>query len=36
MDETGEIKATAFGNAVDLLYDRLEEGKVSAVFLVSL
>ncbi|GJJ12350.1 hypothetical protein Clacol_006591 [Clathrus columnatus] len=28
MDETGEIKATAFNQAVDDLYDRLEEGKV--------
>jgi hypothetical protein len=29
MDETGEIKATAFNNAVDQLYDVLEEGKAS-------
>lgn len=28
MDETGEIKGTAFNNAVDHLYDVLEEGKV--------
>lgn len=28
MDETGEIKATAFNAAVDALYDRFEEGKV--------
>ncbi|KAG9056580.1 Replication factor A protein 1 [Serendipita sp. 407] len=28
MDETGEIKATAFNAAVDLLYDRFQEGKV--------
>lgn len=28
MDETGEIKATAFNQAVDELYDRLEENKV--------
>jgi replication factor A1 len=28
LDETGEIKATAFGAAVDELYDRLEEGRV--------
>lgn len=28
MDETGEIKATAFNQAVDELYNRLEEGKV--------
>ncbi|KAG8779548.1 Replication factor A protein 1 [Serendipita sp. 397] len=27
MDETGEIKATAFNAAVDLLYDRFQEGK---------
>jgi replication factor A1 len=31
MDETGEIKATAFNNAVDQLYDLLEEGKASHV-----
>jgi ssDNA-binding replication factor A large subunit len=31
MDETGEIKATAFNAAVDYLYDRLEEGKVRLV-----
>lgn len=29
MDETGEIKATTFGTAVDSLYDQLEEGRVS-------
>ncbi|CAL1705705.1 unnamed protein product [Somion occarium] len=28
MDETGEIRGTAFNNAVDELYDKLEEGKV--------
>ncbi|KAF8517579.1 hypothetical protein BU17DRAFT_76387 [Hysterangium stoloniferum] len=28
MDETGEIKATAFNQVVDDLYDRVEEGKV--------
>lgn len=28
MDETGEIKATAFNQAVDELYDRLEENKI--------
>ncbi|KAG8937310.1 Replication factor A protein 1 [Tulasnella sp. 418] len=28
MDETGEIRATAFNNVVDDLYDKLEEGKV--------
>jgi replication factor A1 len=28
MDETGEIKATAFNQVVDDLYDRIEEGKV--------
>lgn len=28
MDETGEIKATAFNQVVDELYDRIEEGKV--------
>ncbi|KAG8827827.1 Replication factor A protein 1 [Serendipita sp. 399] len=28
MDETGEIKATAFNAGVDALYDRFEEGKV--------
>ena len=28
MDETGEIRATAFNAAVDELYEKLEEGKV--------
>ncbi|PCH37707.1 replication factor-a protein, partial [Wolfiporia cocos MD-104 SS10] len=28
MDESGEIKGTAFNNAVDELYDRIQEGKV--------
>jgi replication factor A1 len=28
MDETGEIRATGFNKAVDVLYDRIEEGKV--------
>ncbi|KIL69845.1 hypothetical protein M378DRAFT_68419 [Amanita muscaria Koide BX008] len=28
MDESGEIRATAFNDVVDTLYDRLEEGKV--------
>jgi replication factor A1 len=28
MDDTGEIKATAFNTVVDELYSRLEEGKV--------
>lgn len=28
MDETGEIRGTAFNLAVDALYDKLEEGKV--------
>ena len=28
MDETGEIRATAFNAVVDELYDKLEEGKV--------
>lgn len=28
MDETGEIRATAFNTVVDDLYDRVEEGKV--------
>jgi replication factor A1 len=28
MDDTGEIKATAFNQAVDELYDKLQEGKV--------
>lgn len=28
MDETGEIRATAFNAAVDELFDKLEEGKV--------
>lgn len=31
MDETCEIKATAFNAAVDVLYDKFEEGKVSLV-----
>lgn len=31
MDETCEIKATAFNAAVDDLYDKFEEGKVSLV-----
>lgn len=29
MDETCEIKATAFNAAVDVLFDKFEEGKVS-------
>ena len=28
MDETGEIKATAFNAVVDELFDKLQEGKV--------
>ena len=28
MDDSGEIRATAFNGAVDEFYDRLEEGKV--------
>lgn len=28
MDETGEIKATGFNQAVDELYDKIQEGKV--------
>ncbi|KAG8863147.1 Replication factor A protein 1 [Tulasnella sp. 330] len=28
MDETGQIRATAFNDVVDELYDRIEEGKV--------
>ena len=28
MDESGEIKATGFNNAVDEFYDKLQEGKV--------
>lgn len=28
MDESGEIRGTAFNAVVDLLYDKLEEGKV--------
>lgn len=28
MDETGEIRATAFNNMVDEFYDKLQEGKV--------
>jgi replication factor A1 len=28
MDESGEIQGTAFNNACDVLYDRLQEGKV--------
>ncbi|KAI0780628.1 replication factor-a protein [Trametes elegans] len=28
MDESGEIRATAFNAAVDLLYDRIQQGKV--------
>jgi replication factor A1 len=28
MDETGEIRATAFNTVVDELYDRFQEGKV--------
>ena len=28
MDETGEIRGTAFNLAVDQLYDKLQEGKV--------
>ena len=28
MDESGEIRATAFNAAVDELYDRLQDGKV--------
>lgn len=35
MDETGEIKATAFNAAVDSLYDLLEEGRVSDTLLVA-
>ncbi|OBZ69131.1 Replication factor A protein 1 [Grifola frondosa] len=31
MDETGEIKATAFNAAVDELYDRMQEGKVYTI-----
>lgn len=31
MDETCEIKATAFNAAVDVLYDKFEEGKVGLV-----
>jgi hypothetical protein len=31
MDETCEIKATAFNAAVDVLFDKFEEGKVSKV-----
>lgn len=27
MDETGEIKATAFNQTVDLFYDQLQEGR---------
>jgi hypothetical protein len=34
MDETGEIKATAFNAAVDQLYDLFEEGRVSVATLV--
>jgi hypothetical protein len=34
MDETGEIKATAFNAAVDQLYDLFEEGRVSEANLV--
>lgn len=34
MDETCEIKATAFNAAVDVLYDKFEEGKVSIVIKV--
>lgn len=28
MDESGEIKATGFNDAVEMLYDKLQEGKV--------
>ena len=28
MDDTGEIRATGFNQAVDELYDKFEEGKV--------
>ena len=28
MDESGEIRATAFNAAVDEFYDRIQEGKV--------
>jgi len=36
MDETGEIRATAFNSAVDQLYDLLEEGKASERCLFSI
>lgn len=31
MDETGEIRGTAFNAAADALFDKLEEGKVYMV-----
>lgn len=31
MDESGEIRATAFNAAVDLFYDKIQEGKVYLV-----
>jgi len=34
MDETCEIKATAFNAAVDILYDKFEEGKVNIMIQV--
>ena len=37
MDETGEIKATAFNAVVDELFDKLQEGKVrfsSSLYLI--